>query len=95
MTNDCRLTTFDNPYNPFDDFVQWLMFDNMKGYNTCGLIARLENVSDEMTEDEAMEEHENVINFIIENDPFNRYKKVWRNSSDSVAVNPDGGFIEE
>lgn len=94
MTNDCRLTTFDNPYNPFDDFTQWFLFDVSKGYNTCGLIARLENVSEEMTEQESFNEHERVINSIIDNDVFNRYKKVYRNKADNKAVNPDMVFVE-
>lgn len=94
MTNDCRLTTFDNPYNPFEDFTQWFLFDVSKGYNTCGLIARLENVSEDMTEQESFDEHERVINSIINNDAFNRYKKVYRNKEDSKAVNPDMVFVE-
>lgn len=94
MTNDCRLTTFDNPYNPFEDFTQWFLFDVSKGYNTCGLIARLENVSEDMTEQESFDEHERVINSIINNDVFNRYKKVYRNKEDSKAVNPDMVFVE-
>lgn len=27
MTNDCRLTTFDNPFDPFEQFTQWFLFD--------------------------------------------------------------------
>ena len=27
MAKDCMLTTFDNPYNPFDDFTLWMMYD--------------------------------------------------------------------
>ena len=46
-----RLTTFDNPFNPFDDFTQWLLFDNEKGYNTCGYLARLlANLPDYLSE---------------------------------------------
>ena len=33
-SNDCRLTTFDNPYNPFTQFAEWLLFDNSKDYFT-------------------------------------------------------------
>ena len=34
MARKVGLTTIDNPYNPFDDFTSWLMFDIEKGYNT-------------------------------------------------------------
>lgn len=35
------LTTYDNPFNPVTNFREWLNYDTVKGYNTCGLIARL------------------------------------------------------
>ena len=40
--NEFMITTFDNPFDPFYQFDEWLLFDNMKGYNTCGHLARLE-----------------------------------------------------
>ena len=30
----CMLTTFDNPYNPFDDFTKWWLWDVTHGYNS-------------------------------------------------------------
>ena len=29
------ITTFDNPFNPFTQFTEWLLFDKEKGYTTC------------------------------------------------------------
>lgn len=36
---DCLLSTSDNPYNPFDDFINWYRYDISKGYNTCSYMA--------------------------------------------------------
>ena len=55
MENDCRLTTFDNPFDPFDQFTSWLLFDKAKGYNTCELLGRITNFEDDMTEKESYE----------------------------------------
>lgn len=38
---DCLLSTSDNPYNPFDDFIHWYQYDIAKGYNTCAYMARV------------------------------------------------------
>ena len=80
MEKKCMLTTFDNPYDPFEDFTSWLLFDNEKGYNTCNYLARIAKTSDELSDQENNKEIERAIDEIIYYDPFNMYKKVKRNS---------------
>ena len=45
MENNVRITTIDNPYNPFTDYDNWLNFDIEKGYYTCNKLARLSNIT--------------------------------------------------
>ena len=78
VETDYRLTTFDNPYDPFDDFTSWLLFDNEHGYNTCGYLDRIANVTDDMSQKEANQEIERAIDEIILYNPLNIYKKVER-----------------
>ena len=35
------LTTFDNPYDPFEQFTQWFMFDEEKGYHTTAYLGKV------------------------------------------------------
>lgn len=73
------LTTFDNPYDPFDDFTSWFMFDIEKGYNTCSYLGRIVNLSDDLCQKEVDEEVERAIDEIIFYDFRNIYKKVYKN----------------
>ena len=59
------LTTKDNPYNVFDDFINWMNFDHQKGYNTSELLARIARTSDELSEEENQKEIERAIDEII------------------------------
>ena len=83
MANDCRLTTNDNPFNPFEQFTSWYLFDVEHHYNTLALLARLANTSDDMSQDEIDEETERVIDEIIKQDFLNIYQKVYRNQTES------------
>lgn len=80
MSNDFALTTIDNPYNPFDDFTLWLLFDKEKGYNTCEYLARTVNLSSDLSEKEMEDEIERAMDEIIKVDPFNIYRKVTEES---------------
>jgi len=76
---DVALTTFDNPYNPFDDFINWYMFDIDKGYNSCGYLDRIAHTSDALTDQENEDEIERAIDEIIKYDFTNVYTKIKRN----------------
>ena len=78
MANACALTTYDNPFDPFTQFDSWFAFDTEKGYYTCSRIARLTNLTDDMSEVERNEEIERAIDKIIEIDVLDIYKKVKR-----------------
>lgn len=80
MAKDCMLTTFDNPYNPFDDFTLWLLYDKEQGYNTCEKLARIAKLSDDMSQDEIDAETDRAMDEIIFYDFLNIYKKVWQDS---------------
>ena len=84
MMNDCRLTTFDNPFDPFEQFTSWLLFDKEKGYFTCEKLDRIAHFEEDMTEEEINEEHERAIDEIISNDFLNIYKKVQRKTKEQI-----------
>ena len=71
-----NITTIDNPFNPFDDFIHWFLFDIEKGYYTSSKLARLTNLTDDMTEKEETEEIERAIDRLIEIDPLDIYIKL-------------------
>lgn len=72
-----RLTTFDNPFDPFTQFDSWFLYDVEKGYNTCAYLDRVINEvpSNQDPSDSAISE---AIDKIVKNDIFNMYKKVSR-----------------
>lgn len=78
-----RLTTVDNPYDPFKEFTDWLMYDKEKGYNSCEYLARIAKTSDQLSDEENEKEIERAINEIIFKNPLNIYKKVILKEKDS------------
>lgn len=76
MSSDCMLTTFDNPFDPFEQFIPWLLFDAEKGYNSSGRLMRIAKITDDMSQEEYDAEIERAIDEIITYDFMNVYKKV-------------------
>ena len=72
----CALTTFDNPYDPFEQFDSWNRFDMDKGYCSCAYLDRIARTSSQLTEEENEKEIERAIDEIIKYDFMNIYKKV-------------------
>lgn len=77
-----RLTTTDNPYDPFLNWDEWYFYDLSKGYNTCERLARLTKpvfqLPDEAIESEIEEAIEQLIfeGAISRQGEFVNYKKV-------------------
>lgn len=74
------LTTFDNPYDPFEDYPHWFQFDVDHGYSSSSYLARIARVSDQFTDEENNIEIERAIDEIIKYDFMNIYRKVKRKS---------------
>lgn len=77
---ECAITTVDNPFDPFDQFDDWFMYDTDKGYNSCSYLARIARTSDSLTDEENEAEIERAIDEIVFFNP-EIYRKVKRNKT--------------
>ena len=87
MANECMLTTVDNPFDPFEQFTSWRLFDLEKGYNSCERLARFVELSDDLSEAEENEAIERAIDEILKYDILNIYKKAIRKDSNKNELN--------
>lgn len=82
INNQIRVTTADNPYNPFTHWENWILFDTNAGYNTCGRLANVLFISDSMTDKELYDAVDKGIDDLIKIGALNKkgefveYKKV-------------------
>jgi hypothetical protein len=81
----CFLTTFDNPYNPCNDFDAWYRYDCDHGYNSSGLLMRIAQTSSQFTDNENAYEIEKAIDRIVAADPQNIYMKLKMDIEDDEA----------
>lgn len=80
------LSTFDNPFNPFENFEDWNRFDVEKGYYSCSRLARIAKYSDEMTDVESEAENKRAIDEFIMYDPTNIYIRVEHEVPDQTLL---------
>lgn len=73
-----RLTTSDNPYNPYLDYDEWYLYDLAKGYSTCERIARIAKTSYQVSDEINSDEIENAIDQLV----------------DTGAISKDGEFVK-
>ena len=70
MAREVALTTIDNPFDPFDDFDRWWMYDMSMGYNTCGWLANMAHGSPAFSDEMNSELNEMAMDELVENDPL-------------------------
>ena len=59
------LTTVDNPWNPWTNYSEWFEFDHEQGYDTPNLLARVANVSLNVSEFDFESELTEAMNEIV------------------------------
>lgn len=81
MAVDVMLTTKDNPYDPFTQFDEWYLYDELNGHHTCGLIDRLSQTSDELPSRTNKLIIDEAIEWIILNEPeiYTKAERVSKN----------------
>jgi len=94
MSKEIRVTTADNPYDPFNEWEKWLLFDTNKGYHTCERLASVTTVSDQFSDDEVYEAVENGIAELMKTGAINKlgeiveFKKVVKEVPDMIQEAP-------
>lgn len=74
------LTTLDNPFDPFTQYDAWLNYDLTSGYNTCGLLDRVIQTSDDLSEADQSVAIQNAIEEIVEINPLGIHRRVSKES---------------
>lgn len=83
------LTTLDNPFNPFKQFVEWNRYDMQQGYHTCAYLARVTSSSDDLSDKQVANDIDKAMDEIVDLNLSGLYIKV---NADYVPfhVEPEG-----
>ena len=77
MADKVRLTTIDNPFNPFTQFDEWFKFDEEAGYHSSSVLARLICTSSELSEADQEEANSLAVSLMVDEDPLGIYIKAF------------------
>ena len=78
------LTTVDNPFDPFDQWNEWLAYDTRLGYDTPGLLARITNNSNDLSEPDQALAIQSAIDEIVTENVSGMHRKVQKNSLENL-----------
>lgn len=73
-----RLTTVDNPHDPFDDYPAWFQWDTMAGYHTSDLLARILVSSTEISDVDEEKAIELAIDEVVRENVTGMFRKIQR-----------------
>lgn len=82
---DYKLTTIDNPFNPFTDFEQWYAFDESNGYHSSEYLARIAKNSDNLSDEENEALNEEAIDEIVKFNLSGKHIKVDRKGAEELC----------
>lgn len=80
------LSTYDNPYDPAEQFDEWYNFDKRHHYNCCEILADLAYTSDQLTAEENEDEKRRAILGLISADPFNIYCMITKEEDEANRI---------
>lgn len=100
METEYMLSLIDNPFDYFTDFREWLKFDieycqKNNVPTCCEFLARVAELSDDMTQKERDEEIERAIDEIVLHDFRNVYKKISRTTEIIEPLEVEGVSIDK
>ncbi len=79
---ESMLTTTDNPFDPFTQYLDWDAWDRQAGYHTQSFLARLVVTSDNLSDADQELAVELAINEIVAHNITGNYVKVTRTVPD-------------
>lgn len=75
-SEEFMLSTIDNPWNPWSNYDEWYTFDRTQGYDTTGYLARIANVSNDLSDHDRDEVIQEAIDSIVTENVSGNYIKV-------------------
>lgn len=73
---DYMITTVDNPFDPFTQFDEWMVFDTSHGYHTLSVLARIVKTSDDLSEADQQQAIQQGIEEMVKENVSGVYRKV-------------------
>jgi hypothetical protein len=83
MAKEIMLSTTNNPFNPFTEFNSWFNFDLKNKTDCCGMIGRIAQCSNALSDELNDVEIEAAIDSIVESMPT-IYVKLYKENADEV-----------
>ena len=82
MAKVAFITTVDNDHDPYDEFDEWIAFDNRHGYGTCEKMAALACTANDLSSADNAIAIEEAIDWLVKKFP-GFYKKIVKDIPDS------------